>query len=75
VILPDCGSLNKNPEIDLYKNFKLVPFIFVIEVQSTAEAKRFFLQLLCPDQLWGPPSLLYNGHKGFFPRGYNAAGA
>jgi hypothetical protein len=26
-----------------------------------AEAKGFFLYPLSPDQLWGPPSLLYNG--------------
>jgi hypothetical protein len=24
---------------------------------------------LCPDRLWGPPSLLYNGYRGSFPRG------
>jgi hypothetical protein len=22
----------------------------------------------CPDQLWGPPNLLFNGYQGFFPR-------
>jgi hypothetical protein len=26
--------------------------------------KGFFLQPLCPDQLWGPPSLLSNGYRG-----------
>jgi hypothetical protein len=31
--------------------------------------KRFFLYPLCPDRLWGPPSLLYNGYRGSFPRG------
>jgi hypothetical protein len=35
-----------------------------IEVRSPAEAKGFFL---CPDRLWGPPSLLYNGYWGSFP--------
>jgi hypothetical protein len=32
-------------------------------------SKGFFLQPLCPDQLWGPPSLLYNGYRGSFPGG------
>jgi len=31
--------------------------------------KGFFLYPLCPDRLWGPPSLLYNGYRGSFPRG------
>jgi hypothetical protein len=29
--------------------------------------KGFFLYPLCPDQLWGPPSLLSNGYWGTFP--------
>jgi hypothetical protein len=41
----------------------------VIEVRSPAETKGFFLYPLCPDRLWGPPSLLYNGYRGSFPRG------
>jgi hypothetical protein len=28
----------------------------------------------CPDRLWGPPNLLYNGYQGLFPAG-KAAGA
>jgi hypothetical protein len=43
--------------------------------RSPAEAKDFFLYPLCPDRLWGPPSLLYNGYRGSFPRGLSAAGA
>jgi hypothetical protein len=26
-------------------------------------------------RLWGPPSLLYNGYRGSFPRGYSVTGA
>jgi hypothetical protein len=40
-----------------------------IEVQSSAEAKGFFLYPLCPNRLWGPPSLLYNGYRRSFPQG------
>jgi hypothetical protein len=29
----------------------------------------FFLKPLHPDRLLGPPSLLYNGYRGSFPRG------
>jgi hypothetical protein len=35
-----------------------------IEVRSPAEAKGFFLYPLCPDRLWCPPSVLYNGYRG-----------
>jgi hypothetical protein len=35
-----------------------------IEVRSPTETKGFFLYPLCPDRLWGPPSLLYNGYRG-----------
>jgi hypothetical protein len=40
----------------------------VIEVRSSVEAKGFFLQPLCPYRLWGPPSLLFKGYRGSFPR-------
>jgi hypothetical protein len=40
-----------------------------IEVQSLAEVKWFFLKPICPDQLWGPLSLLYNGHWGVLSPG------
>jgi hypothetical protein len=39
-----------------------------IGVRSPAGAKDFSSSL-CPDPLWGPPSLLYNGYRGSFPRG------
>jgi hypothetical protein len=39
-----------------------------IEVRSPAEAKGFFLQPLCPDRLWGPPSLLSSGYWWSLPR-------
>jgi hypothetical protein len=34
---------------------------------DSGRGKGFFLQPLCPDWLWGPPSLLYNGTGGSFP--------
>jgi hypothetical protein len=37
-----------------------------IEVRSPAEARGFSSILLCPDRLWGPPSLLYSGYRGPF---------
>jgi hypothetical protein len=37
-----------------------------IKVRSSAKAKDFPLPL-CPDRLWGTPSLLYNGYRGSFP--------
>jgi hypothetical protein len=38
-----------------------------IQVRSPAEEKGFSSSL-CPDRLWGPPSLLYYGYRGSFPR-------
>jgi hypothetical protein len=39
-----------------------------IEVRSSAEAKDFSSSL-CPDWLWGPLSLLYNGYRGVLSPG------
>jgi hypothetical protein len=36
---------------------------------SPAEERDFSSNLLCPDRLWGPPSLLYNGYRGSFHPG------
>jgi hypothetical protein len=36
---------------------------------SNAVGSRFVSSPQCPDRLWGPPSLLSNGHRGRFPPG------
>jgi hypothetical protein len=28
---------------------------------------RIFFSLCCPDRLWGPPNLQFNGYRGSFP--------
>jgi hypothetical protein len=38
-----------------------------IEVRSTADERGSFLYPLCPERLWGPPSLLASGYRGPFP--------
>jgi hypothetical protein len=40
-----------------------------IGVTSPAEARVFFLPLLCPDLLWGPSSLLSSGYRGVISPG------
>jgi hypothetical protein len=44
-------------------------FTRYIQSRSPAEAKVFFLYPLCPDRLWGPPSLLSNGYWGVLSPG------
>jgi hypothetical protein len=34
---------------------------------NPGRSKRFFSSPKCPDQLWGLPSLLFNGYWGSFP--------
>jgi hypothetical protein len=38
-------------------------------VSIPGRGKGFFLYPLCPERLWGPPSLLYNGYRGSFSLG------
>jgi hypothetical protein len=40
-----------------------------ISGSSLSRGLEFFTSPPCPDQLWGPPSLLSNGYEGFFPWG------
>jgi len=41
----------------------------MIEVHIPAWDWEFFFLMLCPDWLWGPPSLLSNGYRGLFSWG------
>jgi hypothetical protein len=40
---------------------------FFIKVLNCKLQTRIFTSSCCPDRLWGPPSLLYNGYRGSFP--------
>jgi hypothetical protein len=53
----------------------VVVIICIISLLTTGDrdsipgrGKGFFLYPLCLDQLWDPPSLLYNVYRGSFPR-------
>jgi hypothetical protein len=41
---------------------EIIIFNFILGVPWPADTK-------CPDQLWGPPSVLSNGYRGRFSRG------
>jgi hypothetical protein len=36
---------------------------------NVGKGKRFFSSVKRRDRFWGPPSLLFNGHRDFFPGG------
>jgi len=38
-----------------------------VQFPATAMKGHFSSPLLCPDRIWGPPSLLSNGHRELFP--------
>jgi hypothetical protein len=65
--LPRTSPWEPGSSVSIVSNYGLN--YRTIEVRSPAEAREGFLYPLCPDRLWGQPSLLYNGYRGSFPRG------
>jgi hypothetical protein len=47
---------------------------WTVPVANPGRGKRFFSSINCPDRLWGPRRLLFNGYLSYFFRG-KAAGA
>ena len=41
---------------------------FTIQSWNLGRDERFFCSLECPDRLWGQPTLLFSGYRGFFLR-------
>jgi len=55
-VLPD-GNVGPDHLMEYFLNEKPMP-----QIKNSSSAS-------CPDWLWCPPNLLYNGHEGLFPWG------
>jgi len=48
------------------------PHLFLSRWKSLSASN--YIKPLCPDWLWGPPSLLSSGYQGFFSQGWSSQG-